>query len=118
MSRIEWSRDGWSAENGRVNGLNLFQLRYPSEWSPEFTLLSPLIPAAPYLIGVGMLTLPALPPETVHTGRPTRAEIRAAFDADQERFARVRASAKEVAEQLLVDFARSILGLDAPSKTG
>lgn len=117
MSRIEWSTQGMSGERGQVNGIDMFHLAYPREWSEGFQLTSPLIGFGDRMGWLGTVELPDSGPETSYVGkpRPSRAQIVADAKADRERWTIAKDAAKAVAESILVDFARSIMNLEGES---
>lgn len=116
-SRITWRAKGWTTQIGEVNGVDLFVLEHPGQWSPCFTLASPLIPCGPRSGPIGSVEFP-YPPSAPIEGKATRGKIRTTFATDQERYRAGLADVHAAAEVLLREFARSILGLDAPTQDG
>lgn len=118
MSRIEWVPAEHDGERGRVNGNDVFHLSYPGDWSDSFGLTSPLIFVGDRMGWLGSIEVATPGPETTYRNgeRPSRAQMIADFEADQERWRRAKEATKAVAEAILIDFAKSILqGVDEPS---
>lgn len=116
-TRITWRTQGWTAQVGRVGKVDLFTIEHPGHWSLHFTLSSPLIPCGHRSGPVGTVEFPYLPGPSVK-GKAASSTIRAAFAAERERYRVAQVEVQAFAEELLREFARSILGVDAPTQDG